>query len=612
MSSSSLWLQVTRHFPRTNNATITTVNTRSMGFKPRRTPPPSISGVNVSPRRTPAGAKIPPPPPMTATVVGSPPPSSSQSTPFPGGRGLVDPDWISPHHRDYYGNLDESTLDHPYLLHGDPHMPISRLARRNGVVVLGEKEGERAREIRDYRELDDLPRILAGAEDETHGKKKGDSDSQELDDLARELGPSAADEVRAHLFELQRKQRQALMNAKKIDGGDDGGGGGGGKGARKYVYSPLQEIEEQFRIIDRMTAAPGSTQDLALMRRGRTEAREFDNLGKGIFGGGVAGSSDEGEDDLEGLGDGYHDIDDLLNGEFGKGRKYDPEAVFGKGASTTYPYGVEKPSFSYHPDFPNESPSEAEQDEKWMEELNKMIYEEKYTELGLGEIDSAKPVGIQEEDMEGYMKEKQRTKKWNILARENEKEKNREDDEDEILEMIKRGEDPNQEAFGPWGECTIKVDRVQKVERGGTTVRYRALLIGGNGNGAAGFGIGKALSPNEAMLKASKHCKRNVFYINRYMKTGLCYDLAGRHNSCRVQLRAVRPNYGLHGHPLICEILKYAGITDASTKSHGNRNVYNVVYATFKALMTHESLEDIALKRGKKFVNLQRARRLGI
>jgi hypothetical protein len=37
-----------------------------------------------------------------------------------------------------------------------------------------------------------------------------------------------------------------------------------------------------------------------------------------------------------------------------------------------------------------------------------------------------------------------------------------------------------------------------------------------------------------------------------------------------------------------------------------------VVYATFKVLMTHESLEEIAMKRGKKLLNLQRARRLGI
>ena len=77
------------------------------------------------------------------------------------------------------------------------------------------------------------------------------------------------------------------------------------------------------------------------------------------------------------------------------------------------------------------------------------------------------------------------------------------------------------------GECTIKVDRVQKPERGNSTVRYRVLVIGGNGNGATGFGIGKALSPNEAIVKACKHCKRNVFYVNWYINSGLSYDLPG-------------------------------------------------------------------------------------
>ncbi len=39
--------------------------------------------------------------------------------------------------------------------------------------------------------------------------------------------------------------------------------------------------------------------------------------------------------------------------------------------------------------------------------------------------------------------------------------------------------DPNQKAFGPWSETIVRVDRVQKVQRGGTMVRYRALVIGG-------------------------------------------------------------------------------------------------------------------------------------
>jgi small subunit ribosomal protein S5 len=174
-------------------------------------------------------------------------------------------------------------------------------------------------------------------------------------------------------------------------------------------------------------------------------------------------------------------------------------------------------------------------------------------------------------------------------------------------------EDYLQKAYGDWSETIVRVDRVQKVQRGGTMVRYRALVIGGNLNGCAGFGVAKANAPNEAAALAARVAKRNIFFIDRYLGSGLTSDLAGRQNSCRVSLRSVNPNRGLHGHPLICEILKYFGITDCTAKSHGNRNVHNVVRrATFKAIMTHESLEDVAMKRGKRLMNLERAKRLKI
>jgi len=184
--------------------------------------------------------------------------------------------------------------------------------------------------------------------------------------------------------------------------------------------------------------------------------------------------------------------------------------------------------------------------------------------------------------------------------------------ENEKKSGLEDGIDRMQKVFGPWSETIVRVDRVQKVQRGGTMVRYRALVIGGNLNGCAGFGVAKANAPNEAAAAAARVAKRNIFFIDRYNGTGLTSDLAGRHNSCRVALRSVNPNRGLNGHPLIREIMKYFGITDCSAKSHGNRNVHNVVRATFKAIMTHESLEDVALKRGKRLMNLERAKRLKI
>jgi hypothetical protein len=204
----------------------------------------------------------------------------------------------------------------------------------------------------------------------------------------------------------------------------------------------LDELESQLRTIDRVTAASGSTQDLALMRRSKTESRDFYRLGsipplRSEENDGIATTAEE---------------------EIGKARKYDAAGQFSKNASVLYPYGKPRPSPVYHPDYPTgsgvgDNPND-EEEEAWLHELNKLIYEEEYTELGLGELeDNYHPVQVQKEEIDAYMKEKDRVKKYNLLDREDRSIMDREEKEDEILEMIKRGDDPNQEAFGPW--CVI-------------------------------------------------------------------------------------------------------------------------------------------------------------
>lgn len=189
---------------------------------------------------------------------------------------------------------------------------------------------------------------------------------------------------------------------------------------------------------------------------------------------------------------------------------------------------------------------------------------------------------------------------------------NQETNNDMNGRMMDDGSDPNQLAHGPWSETVVRVDRVQKVQRGGTMLRYRSLVVGGNANGVAGFGVAKSNSPQDATAAAVRMCKRNIFFLDRYKGQGLTTSLVGKHNSCQVILRKVTHNYGLHGHPLVQEICKYFGLSDCSSKSHGNRNVYNVVRGTFKAILTHESLEEIALKRGKRLMHLDRAQRMQI
>ena len=156
----------------------------------------------------------------------------------------------------------------------------------------------------------------------------------------------------------------------------------------------------------------------------------------------------------------------------------------------------------------------------------------------------------------------------------------------------------------------ISTDRVCKMWRGGRIESYRALVIGGNLKGCGGFGVGKSFEPQDAVEIASRMAKRNIFFVDRYRGRTLTKDLFGRQNNCKVHLRCGKN--GLRGNPLSCEILKLFGITDVVVKAHGRRRPANVVRATFKALLTHESLEEISMKRGIRLVNLQKAKRLGI
>uniref|UniRef100_A0A7S3PAC5 S5 DRBM domain-containing protein n=1 Tax=Amphora coffeiformis TaxID=265554 RepID=A0A7S3PAC5_9STRA len=209
-----------------------------------------------------------------------------------------------------------------------------------------------------------------------------------------------------------------------------------------------------------------------------------------------------------------------------------------------------------------------------------------------------------------------RTYKKNPLADKNEFDQllgeDGEDDEDDDGEDDDRENriDPNQLAHGEWSELLIGVDRSIKLWRGGRLESYRALMIGGNCNGCGGFGIGKSSDPIKAVDLAGRKAKRNIFFVDRYQNNGLTSHLSGKMNSTKVIIRAT--DNGLRGNELCMEILMRFGITNAVCKAHGNRHPWNVVRATFKALMTHQSIEEISLKRGKRLVSLDRAMRMRI
>ena len=76
---------------------------------------------------------------------------------------------------------------------------------------------------------------------------------------------------------------------------------------------------------------------------------------------------------------------------------------------------------------------------------------------------------------------------------------------------------------------------------------YRTLVVVGNANGAGGFGMGRGANPAEAVARGIRSAKRNLVVVDRFKNAGLVHTVEGRHNNCKVVLRAVPPGYGMKG-----------------------------------------------------------------
>ncbi len=166
--------------------------------------------------------------------------------------------------------------------------------------------------------------------------------------------------------------------------------------------------------------------------------------------------------------------------------------------------------------------------------------------------------------------------------------------------------DPS-EPLGKWAETIVKINRVQKVVRGGTIMRYRALVVVGNLMGAGGFAYGKGHSPRDAVARASKAAKRDLRYVERFRDTSLLHDVRGKHNNCIVDIYAKPPGSGIVGGPLGRRILTQLGFSSFTIKARGRRTPYSYCAAAFDALSKHRSVEEIARSRGRRILEVEHA-----
>ena len=148
-----------------------------------------------------------------------------------------------------------------------------------------------------------------------------------------------------------------------------------------------------------------------------------------------------------------------------------------------------------------------------------------------------------------------------------------------------------------YSETVVALNRVSKTVKGGRVMKFSALMVVGDGKGKVGYGLGKAAEVPEAIRKGIEDAKKNLVKIS--MKgTTIPHEIIGEFGAGRVLLKPAAPGTGVIAGGTMRAVFDAVGIKDVRAKSLRSNTPINVVKATFEALSSLRTVEQIAQMRG--------------
>ena len=147
-------------------------------------------------------------------------------------------------------------------------------------------------------------------------------------------------------------------------------------------------------------------------------------------------------------------------------------------------------------------------------------------------------------------------------------------------------------------EKRVSTKRVSKTVKGGRIASFASIMVVGDENGHVGYGLGKAAEIPEAMRKALEDAKKNMITVALKGET-IPHEVIGEYGAGKVLLKPAPEGTGIIAGGTMRAVLEMAGIKNIRAKCLRSSNPTNVVKATFAALESLRTAEQVAAMRGK-------------
>ncbi|CAJ0582419.1 unnamed protein product, partial [Mesorhabditis spiculigera] len=134
-----------------------------------------------------------------------------------------------------------------------------------------------------------------------------------------------------------------------------------------------------------------------------------------------------------------------------------------------------------------------------------------------------------------------------------------------------------------------------------------ALVVTGNGNGLAGFAVGKAPlhRTTTAIIKGMKMASRKLFFVELFEGRTIYQDFYAECRNTRVFAQRQPKGFGLICHPRLAKICELLGIKDIYVKVEGStRNYLALTQAFITGLINQETHQQLAERKGLHVVEM--------